>query len=120
MTPHDIARAAADYDLHRRALVRCIAAEPHLDADDAPPCSGCLLATAKRLAIPPTHVSAPASASPSEVTRLLAEGVDGAAGAAWSAASPAPAAPPPETDNRPGGQSPRAAYRPNVLGQKQV
>lgn len=100
MTPHDIDRAYADYDLYRRALARCITSGSHFDADDAPPCSGCLLVTAKRLAIPPAHVSALASASPSEGARLLAEGADGAAGPRALPASPGPAAPS-SKNNRP-------------------
>jgi len=39
----------ADHELHKRAMARCIAAEPHVDADEELPCSGCLLAEVERL-----------------------------------------------------------------------
>lgn len=61
-----------------------------------------------------------AAAAPFSLDRRRAEGATGVVGPSALPASPGPAAPPPETDNRPGTLTPRAAYRPNDLGQKQV
>jgi hypothetical protein len=60
MTGDDFDQAAVDLDLYRRAAARCTTAEPHRDADEAWPCSGCLLAAARQLAIA-SNLSAPAS-----------------------------------------------------------
>ncbi len=120
MTPDDFDQAVVDLDLHRRAAARCTVSVPHRDVDEDVPCSGCLLAAARQLAIPASHLSAPASTSSSVAPPPIAEGVNGAAGVrapfparqgqgAGGSAS--------QTDNRPEGQKLRAAYRPNVLGQ---
>lgn len=57
MTPADIARAAADYDLHKRAGALCLAAEPHLEPDEDWPCTRHLAEAARQVAIPARHVS---------------------------------------------------------------
>ena len=61
-----------------------------------------------------------ASTFPGPVSAGRAGSVDGAAGPCaptQPASGPAASS---QTDNRPGTLTPRAAYRPNVLGQKQV
>lgn len=118
MIPADITQAAADYDLYRRALARCVTSEPHIDADDAPPCSGCLLATAKRLAIPPAHVS-PAAVAPFSLDRRRAEGATGVVGPRALPASPGLAAPP-STKNRPPARNEGPAEGATAIAQKQV
>lgn len=77
LTEHDFDRAATDLDLHRRAAARCTVSEPHRDADEDVPCSGCLLAAARQLAIA-SQLSAPASIVTGGPAAIGA--IDGAAG----------------------------------------
>lgn len=43
--------SALDVTLYRRAAARCTTVEPHREAGEEWPCSGCLLAAATQLAI---------------------------------------------------------------------
>lgn len=79
MTPDDIDRAALDLALHRRAAARCATAKPHRDTAEDWPCSGCLLAVARQLAIS-TQLSAPASAPLTGGPASAGSGALGAAG----------------------------------------
>ena len=104
----------------RRAGAMCIYAGRHGDFAEWP-CDH-HLALARWLLGVPSSAVAPTSFS--VAPQPCAEEVDGAAGLLESGipstAKSQAGGSVPQTDNRPGLLTPRAAYRPNVLGQKQV